>query len=93
VFQEHTAVFIVRVWLEGRELDAPPLWRATVEHVASGERSSFSDLDAAVRFIEARLGQLGIAPVRRGARWRAALRRRLAPLRRRRGRRSHEARS
>jgi hypothetical protein len=42
---EETQVFIVRLWRELREIEgARPVLRGTVEHVASGERRSVSDL-------------------------------------------------
>jgi len=42
---EETLVFIVRLWRELREIEgARPVLRGTVEHVASGERRSVSDL-------------------------------------------------
>jgi len=40
-----TAVFIVRIWQEPREIErAAPEWRGVVEHVPSGERRYFTDL-------------------------------------------------
>jgi hypothetical protein len=37
--EERTHVFILRIWREAREIEgATSEWRATIEHVASGER-------------------------------------------------------
>lgn len=38
-FEDNTHVFIVRIWLEPREVDgAIPAWRGMIEHVPSGTR-------------------------------------------------------
>jgi hypothetical protein len=51
-FEDHTHAFIVRVWLEQRELEsALPEWRGMVEHVASGKRRYFTDLNEINDFI------------------------------------------
>jgi hypothetical protein len=45
-------VFILRFWLEPREIeDAKPEWRGVIEHVESGEHRYFRDLDVMVSFI------------------------------------------
>jgi hypothetical protein len=49
---EDTQVFIVRLWREVREImGARPLLRATVEHVASGEKRYFKDLSDLLAFL------------------------------------------
>lgn len=50
---EHcTESFVVRVWLERREIaDALPEWRGVIEHVASGKRQYILDLDMVVLFM------------------------------------------
>ncbi len=51
-FEEHTHVFIVRVWHEHREIEAaPPQWRGVIEHVPSGERRYLTDLRSISAFI------------------------------------------
>ena len=51
-FEEHTQVFIVRIWREPREIEgATLLWRGAVEHVASGERCYVQRLNEITRFI------------------------------------------
>ena len=49
--RSHT--FIVRVWLESRELPgASHTWRGVIEHVATGERRYFLDLAEIQAFIQ-----------------------------------------
>lgn len=51
-FEENTHAFIVRVWLEPRELEgAAPECRWVIEHVPSGERRYLKDLSEAEIFI------------------------------------------
>jgi hypothetical protein len=51
-FEENTHAFVVRVWLEPREIDgAPPEWRGVIEHVPSGERRYLRNLDDIAVFI------------------------------------------
>lgn len=43
---ETTHAFIVRIWMETRELkDAEPIWRGVIEHVGSGARVYFDQLE------------------------------------------------
>ena len=45
LLEDGTQVFIVRIWLETRDItDAPVQWRGVVEHVPTGERRYFTDL-------------------------------------------------
>jgi hypothetical protein len=61
LFEDRSAAFIVRVWCEsGDEPDAVRAWRGSVEHVASGERSFFTELDAVIAFMKPHLVRLGI---------------------------------
>lgn len=47
-----TDVFILRIWREPRQSpDAPPVWRGMVEHVPTGARRHFAELEQAVIFI------------------------------------------
>lgn len=48
--------FIVRLWLERREIEgAPPEWRGRIDHVGSGGRFYFLNLSDCVQFIQAYL--------------------------------------
>jgi hypothetical protein len=44
-------VFILRLWQEPREVEAPAIWRGWIEHVASREGKYFSTLEEALLFI------------------------------------------
>lgn len=43
--------FLVRLWVEPREVDARPRVRAWVQHLASGEEANVADLDQLVEFL------------------------------------------
>ena len=43
------STFVVRLWYEGT--DNGPRWRGRVEHLQSGERAAFLDVDDLLRFI------------------------------------------
>jgi hypothetical protein len=62
LFEDRSAAFIVRVWCEsGGEIPgAVRAWRGSIEHVASGERSFFMDLEAVITFMRPHLVRLGI---------------------------------
>ncbi len=52
LLEDNTAAYIVRVWLEQREIEgAPVTWRGSIEHVASGRTKYLTDLDEIARFI------------------------------------------
>jgi hypothetical protein len=52
LFEANTQVFILRFWLEPREIEgAEPEWRGVVEHVQSGERRYFQNLEVMLSFI------------------------------------------
>ena len=54
--EDNTHAFIVRFWLEPRELEnARPIWRGVIEHVASGRRFFLKSLDEITAFIESYL--------------------------------------
>ena len=60
-FAENSQSFIVRFWLESREIDdAKPLWRGMIEHVTSGERLYLTDLEEITEFIESFFNQVGV---------------------------------
>ena len=44
--KDRTHVFVVRLWQEPREIEgAPPEWRGMIEHVSSGDRRYFRELE------------------------------------------------
>jgi len=44
--KETTQAFILRIWVEPREkANAEPKWRGVIEHVDTGERVYFNNLD------------------------------------------------
>ena len=50
--EENNHAFIVRFWLEPRELvNAKPIWRGFIEHVASGHRIHLKNLEEVKQFI------------------------------------------
>jgi hypothetical protein len=61
LFEDRSAAFIVRVWCESGEAPgAVRAWRGSIEHVASGERSFFTELHAVITFMRPHLVRLGI---------------------------------
>jgi hypothetical protein len=61
LFEDRSAAFIVRVWCESGETPgAVRAWRGSIEHVASGQRSFFTELDVVIAFMQPHLTQLGI---------------------------------
>lgn len=62
LLEDRTAVFIVRIWCERGDADASsvPEWRGSVEHVASGQRSFFRNLEAVVDFMKVHLQGIGV---------------------------------
>jgi len=62
LFEDRSAAFIVRVWCESGELPGVVrAWRGSIEHVGSGERSFFTELDDVTAFMKPHLVRLGIA--------------------------------
>lgn len=60
LLEDKATAFIVRVWLEHREIEAAPVeWRGFVEHVASGKVRYLTDLDEIARFIRPYLEAMG----------------------------------
>ncbi len=54
-------VFIVRLWIEPREIEgAAPVWRGRIEHVSTGEQRYVDSLDEIVEFITAYLVRAGV---------------------------------
>jgi hypothetical protein len=68
LLEDDTQVFIVRIWLEAREIDDAPLaWRGVIEHVPSGRRGYLKRLEGIAGFIVPYLREMG---VEMGLRWR-----------------------
>jgi len=51
--QEWALAYVLRLWLvmDGKEA----IWRASLQDVRSGERRGFADLEAACRYLRARI--------------------------------------
>ncbi len=62
LLEDRSASFIVRVWCESGDGQARTVraWRGSVEHVASGQRVFFRELDAVIAFMKPHLVALGI---------------------------------
>jgi hypothetical protein len=61
LLEDRTAVFIVRVWCERGDGDAAVTeWRGSVEHIQSGQRAFFRNLDAVLDFVRPHLEGIGI---------------------------------
>jgi hypothetical protein len=60
---DRSASFIVRIWREQTEYEgALPEWRGSIEHVGSGQRAFFRDLDAIAAFMKPHLEAIGLNP-------------------------------
>jgi hypothetical protein len=52
-FHVNTEAFILRVWLERREIkNAFPHWRGMIEHVSTGERRYFNHINDIPKLIK-----------------------------------------
>ena len=61
LLEDRTAVFIVRVWCERGDGDAVGTeWRGSVEHIQSGQRAFFRNLEAVLDFVRPHLEGIGI---------------------------------
>ena len=61
LLEDRTAVFIVRVWCERGDGEAAVTeWRGSVEHIQSGQRAFFRNLDAVLEFVRPHLEGIGI---------------------------------
>lgn len=59
--KEPAHAFIVRIWMETRELkDAEPIWRGVIEDVGNGTRVYFDQLEQIALHITAYLEAMGI---------------------------------
>jgi hypothetical protein len=58
-FEQDTHVFIVRIWREPREIEeAQAEWRGVVEHIPTGQRRYFKDMDEIKHFVQPYLLEL-----------------------------------
>ena len=58
-YDEKSEVFIVRLWVEPRELTgAPPIWRGELEHIASHQRAFFQELNKLLELLQPYLASL-----------------------------------
>jgi len=70
MLQGRDAAFVVRIWVEQREIEgARPLWRGVVEHAQSGERQYLTDLAGIVDFIAPYVRALEEQGDRQGRHW------------------------
>lgn len=65
LLEDRTAVFMVRVWCERGDSDsaddcALSEWRGSVEHIQSGQRTFFRNLEAVTDFMKPHLEGIGI---------------------------------
>jgi hypothetical protein len=62
VREDSSAAYIVRVWLEHREIAGAPVeWRGSIEHVESGSVKYLTDLREIARFIRPFLETMGVS--------------------------------
>ena len=67
-FEDNTQVFIIRIWVERREIEgAPTEWRGVIEHIPGGQRRYLKDLGDILVFIRPYLKSIGVNV---GAGWR-----------------------
>lgn len=60
-FEDNTHVFIVRIWLEPRDIEgAPSECRGEIEHVPSGQRRYLKGLDGMEVFVSSWLKAHGV---------------------------------
>jgi hypothetical protein len=58
---DRTASFILRIWREPGELgEAGSEWRGSIEHVGSGRRKFFRELDVILKFLRPHIEAIGI---------------------------------
>jgi hypothetical protein len=64
-FGGNTHVFVIRAWLEPREIPgAPPEWRFSVEHLGSEGRRYLRELEGVTAFLQEHLPE-----THRSSRW------------------------
>lgn len=61
LLQDQTASFIVRIWRESNDFGGGSSeWRGSIEHVGSGQRAFFRDLNAIALFMNPVLESIGV---------------------------------
>jgi len=61
LLEDRTSAFIVRIWIEQREVAGAPVpWRGSIEHVASGESRYVTNLDEITGFVRPFLEAMGV---------------------------------
>lgn len=61
LLEDKATAYIVRVWLEQRDVkDAPVEWRGSIENVASGRTKYLTDLNEITQFIRPFLEGMGV---------------------------------
>jgi len=59
--KETTQAFVVRIWIEPRQMsDAEPIWRGVIERVDNGDRVCFNQLDKMNTYFAKYLNEIGI---------------------------------
>jgi len=59
--KETTQAFVVRIWLEPRQMkNAQPVWRGVIERVDNGDRVYFDRLDKMMTYFSEYLNEIGI---------------------------------
>jgi hypothetical protein len=69
-FETETQVFVVRFWLETREIEGKKrIWRGVIEHLASGNRRYVKKPQEIISFLEQYRGKLETqqSPVQRAS--------------------------
>jgi len=62
-FEGNKHVFLVRIWVEPREIAGAALqWRGVIEHLPTRERRYLNDLAVLTHFITSYLEGLGVTP-------------------------------
>lgn len=71
LFEANTQVFILRIWLEPREIEgAVQEWRGMIEHVPTGERRYFRQIEDISKLILPYLQELGLTTAKQTLDWR-----------------------
>lgn len=61
LFEDQTAAFVLRIWVERRALAGAPVeWRGMIEHATSGQRHYARDLASIVHFIKQYMVEMGV---------------------------------
>jgi hypothetical protein len=61
LLEDQTVAFIVRIWRERSECESQEVeWRGSIEHVSSGQKAFFRNLEAIAEFMRPHLEAIGI---------------------------------